>query len=130
MAAFAFDQIRELLSIPDHKLGVATRVGAKMLTADGLVFTGRVFVYSEKPDSVPVGRRSRDRRRAASRAELKHDWLAERGRNLFGDEAVHQIDGAARRRMDNQCNWPVGIALSYRGGRPQACEPSEHGRTQ
>jgi hypothetical protein len=35
-----FDQIRELLSIPEHELGVATQVGAEVLTADDLVFTG------------------------------------------------------------------------------------------
>jgi hypothetical protein len=68
--------------------------------------------------------------RAASRSELQHDWLAEHGRDLFGDEAIHQVDGAARRRMDNQCHWPARIALTYQGGRRQACEPSERGSPQ
>ncbi len=44
-----FDQIRELLSIPDHELTVATKIGNDVVTNDGLVFTGRVFVYSEEP---------------------------------------------------------------------------------
>ena len=44
-----FDQIRELLSIPEHELGAATKIGEEIITSDGLVFTGRVFVYSEEP---------------------------------------------------------------------------------
>jgi hypothetical protein len=36
-----FNQIRELLSIPDHELGVAKKIGGEVLTNDGLVFTGR-----------------------------------------------------------------------------------------
>jgi hypothetical protein len=47
-----FDQIRELLSIPDSEFGVATKTGDEVLTNAGLVFTGRVFVYSEEP--IPV----------------------------------------------------------------------------
>jgi hypothetical protein len=59
-----FDQIRELLSIPDHEFGVGTRIGNETITNDGLVFTGRVFVYSEEP--VPIDEQHKVRADAAA----------------------------------------------------------------
>jgi hypothetical protein len=46
-----FDQIRELLSIPEHEFAAGIKLGEEIITSDGLVFTGRVFVYSEEPVS-------------------------------------------------------------------------------
>jgi hypothetical protein len=59
-----FDQIRELLSIPDHEFGVATKIGEDVVTGDGLVFTGRVFVYSEEP--VPIAEQQKVKADAAA----------------------------------------------------------------
>ena len=47
-ARILLDQIRELLSVPDHELQVASKVGSEVLKGDTLVFTGRVFVYCEQ----------------------------------------------------------------------------------
>ena len=46
---FLFNQIRELLSIPDHQFKIATRVGGEVIEDDSPIFTGRVFLYSEEP---------------------------------------------------------------------------------
>src|SRR5262245_26119975 len=43
-----FDQIRELLSIPAHEIYAASMIGGEVFKNDSLVFTGRVFVYSEE----------------------------------------------------------------------------------
>ena len=45
-----FDQIRELLSVPDREIRFATVEGDR-LEGGSLVFTGRVYVYSEQPIS-------------------------------------------------------------------------------
>ena len=46
-----FDQIRELLTVSDHELRISTMVAGDLLEGDSLVFTGRVYVYSEQPIS-------------------------------------------------------------------------------
>jgi hypothetical protein len=46
-----FDQIRELLSIPDRDIRISTALQSDFLEGGGLVFTGRVYVYSEQPIS-------------------------------------------------------------------------------
>ena len=44
-----FDQIHELLSVSDQESNIAVKVGGDLFDGASLVFTGRVYVYSEEP---------------------------------------------------------------------------------
>jgi hypothetical protein len=44
-----FDQIHELLSVSDEESKIAAKVGGDLFDGASLVFTGRVYVYSEEP---------------------------------------------------------------------------------
>jgi hypothetical protein len=46
---FLFRQIDELLKIPSETIGVSTVIDGHAVHVADLVFTGRVFVYSEQP---------------------------------------------------------------------------------
>jgi hypothetical protein len=72
---------------------------------------------------VAVGRGAGDRARAhepaAAAAVVDHDLLAERGRELVGDDACHGVDAAARRVRHDQGDRPRRVILrARRGGRP------------
>ena len=58
-----------------------------------------------------------DRAAAAAGAVLHHHLLAERGAELVGDGARHDVDGAAGRQRDHQRDRPVGVVLLGGGGK-------------